>query len=179
MADSLTNEVWYSSIYKSLLISSAVAFSIYSTTTDSISFNALISGYSILILGISMLMLFVFNKSTNTSSVMVPFVFLFIIISIMMYLLTNHKTRIIQGHVSPSFYNFSNISVFLILIQVYLIYSQIDTKEFKDNKTFNRTTSLFVTLLSVLTGICTYIIYIVLIYYTADGFSQMINPSSL
>lgn len=176
--DSLTNDVWYSGIYKSLLISSAVAFSIYSTTTDAISFNALVSGYSILILGISMLMLFVFNKSTNTTSVMVPFILLFVIISIMMYLLTNNKTRIINGQVSPSFYNFSNISVFLILIQVYLIYTQISTKEFKDNKVFNRTTSLFVTLLSVLTGITTYIIYTVLVYYTADGFSPMVNQLS-
>ena len=176
--DSLTNDVWYSGIYKSLLISSAVSFSIYSTTTDAISFNALVSGYSILILGISMLMLFVFNKSTNTTSVMVPFILLFIIISIMMYLLTNNKTRIINGQVSPSFYNFSNISVFLILIQVYLIYTQISTKEFKDNKVFNRTTSLFVTLLSVLTGITTYIIYIVLMYYTADGFSPMVKHLS-
>ena len=170
MADSLTNEVWYSGIYKSLLISSAVAFSIYSTTTNNISFNALVAGYSILILGISMLMLFVFNKSTNTTSVMVPFVFLFVIISIMLYLLTNHKTRIIKGQVSQSFYNFSNISVFIVLIQVYLIYSQISSNEFKKDKIFNRTTSLFITLLSVLTGISTYIIYIVLVYYTTDGF---------
>jgi hypothetical protein len=175
--DSLANDVWYSGIYKSLLISSAVAFSIYSTTTDSISFNALVSGYSILILGISMLMLFVFNKSTNTSSVMVPFILLFIIISIMLYLLTNNKTRITNGQVSPSFYNFSNISVFLVLIQVYLIYSQISTVEFKKDKVFNRTTSLFVTLLSVLSGICTYIIYTVLVYYTADGFSLITHSS--
>ena len=165
------NEVWYSSIYKSLLISSAVAFAIYSTTTNEISVNSLIAGYSVLILGISMLLLFVFNKSTNTSSVMVPFIFMFMIISVLLFLLTRHKTRIVNGQVSQSFYNFSNISVFLILIQVYLIYSQISTEEFKTKKEFNRVTSLVITLLSVLTSICAYIIYIVLVYYTTDGFA--------
>ena len=174
MTESPINDVWYSSIYKSLFISSALAFSIYSTTTDTISFNALVSGYSILILGISMLMLFLFNKSKNTSSVLIPFIFLFVTISLMMYLLTNNKTRIIQGQVSPIFYSFSNISVFLLLIQVYLIYSQVSSNEFNTNKIFNRTTSLFVTMLSVLTAICTYIIYIVLVYYKADGFAPMV-----
>ena len=165
------NEVWYSSIYKSLLISSAVAFTIYSVTANEISVNSLIAGYSVLILGISMLLLFVFNKSTNTTSVMVPFILMFMIISVLLFLLTKHKTRIVNGQVSQSFYNFSNISVFLILIQVYLIYSQISTEEFKKNKVFNRTTSLVITLLSVLTSICAYIIYIVLVYYTTDGFT--------
>jgi hypothetical protein len=118
-----------------------------------------------------MLLLFVFNKSTNTSSVMVPFIFMFMIISVLLFLLTRHKTRIVNGQVSQSFYNFSNISVFLILIQVYLIYSQISTEEFKTKKEFNRVTSLVITLLSVLTSICAYIIYIVLVYYTTDGFA--------
>ena len=165
------NDPWYSSIYKALLISSVVAFAIFASTTNSISFNALIAGYSVLILGISMLMLFVFNESTNTSSVMIPFICLFAIISAMLYLLTKYKTLIINGQVSQSFYNFSNISVFLLLVQLYLVYSQISTDEFKKDKVFNRTTSLFITLLSVLGGICTYIIYIVLVYYTTDGFS--------
>jgi hypothetical protein len=171
MAVSLTNDPWYSSIYKALLISSAVAFAIFATTTNGISINSLIAGYSILILGISMLMLSIFNETTNATSVMVPFICLFIIISILLYLLTKHKTRIINEQVSQNFYNFSNISVFLILIQLYLVYSQLSTDEFKKDKVFNRTTSLFITLLSVLAGICTYIIYIVLVYYTTDGFS--------
>jgi hypothetical protein len=166
------NEVWYSSIYKSLLISSAVAFTIYSVTANEISVNSLIAGYSVLILGISMLVLFIVNKTKSViSMVMVPFIFMFLIISVLLFLLTRHKTRIVNGQVSQSFFNFSNISVFLILIQVYLIYSQISTDEFKKNSVFNRTTSLVITLLSVLTGICAYIIYIVLVYYTTDGFT--------
>ena len=169
MAD---NEVWYSSIYKSLLISSAVAFTIYSVTANELSINSLIAGYSVLILGISMLVLFIVNKTKSAiSMVMVPFIFMFLIISVLLFLLTKHKTRIVNGQVSPSFFNFSNISVFLILIQVYLIYSQINTDEFKKNSVFNRTTSLVITLLSVLTSICAYIIYIVLVYYTTDGFT--------
>lgn len=169
----MAEEIWYSSIYKALLISSAVTFGIYASSPSEVtSMNALIAAYVILIIGVSMLMLYIFNRSVNASSAVVPFLLMIASTGFITRLLITYKDDILNHRVSDGFYNFSNISVILILIQTYFIYSELGSPEFKEKLTFSKITSGVVTMLGILTGICAYILYIVLTYYKTDGFAN-------
>jgi hypothetical protein len=169
----MAEEVWYSSIYKALLISSAVTFGIYASSPSPVtSMNALIAAYVILIMGVSMLMLYIFNKSNNAVSSIPPFLLMLTSIGFICKLLITYKDDILNKRVSDGFYNFSNISIVLILIQTYFIYSELGSPEFKQKLTFSKITSGVITMLGILTGICAYILYIVLVYYKTDGFTN-------
>ena len=172
----MAEEVWYSSIYKALLISSAITFGIYASSPSPLtSMNALIAAYVILIIGVSMLMVFIFNRSANAASATVPFLLMLASTGFITRLLITYKDDILNNRVSDGFYNFSNISVILILIQTYFIYSEIGSSEFKEIHTFSKITSGVVTMLGILTGICAYILYVVLTYYRTDGFANLMS----
>jgi len=169
----MAEEVWYSSIYKALLISSAVTFGIYASSPSPLtSMNALIAAYIILIIGVSMLMVYIFNWSQNASSSVVPFLLMLSSTGFITRLLITYKDDILNRRVSEGFYNFSNISIVLILIQTYFIYSELGSPEFKQKLTFSKITSGVITMLGILTGLCAYVLYIVLVYYKTDGFTN-------
>jgi len=169
----MAEEVWYSSIYKALLISSAVTFGIYASSPSPLtSINALIAAYVILIIGVSMLMVYIFNWSQNASSSVVPFLLMLSSTGFITRLLITYKDDILNRRVSEGFYNFSNISIVLILIQTYFIYSELGSTEFKEKLTFSKITSSVITMLGILTGLCAYVLYIVLVYYKTDGFTN-------
>ena len=167
----MAEELWYSSIYKSLLISSAISFVIYaSSPSDVTSLNALIAAYVILIMGVSMLMVYIFNQAQNAVSSVAPFLIMLTSTGFICRLLITYKDAILNHQVSDGFYNFSKIAVILILIQSYFIYSETNSAEFKLKASFSKITSGVVTMLGILTGICAYILYTVLFYYRTDGF---------
>ena len=53
------------------------------------------------------------------------------VIGFVLYLLINYKNKIIEGHIAPSYNSFSNIIVMLLLVQVYLVYTNIRTDNFE------------------------------------------------
>jgi len=172
----MAEEVWYSSIYKALLISSAVTFGIYAASPSEVtSINALITAYIILIMAVSMLMLYIFNRSNNAVSSVPPFILMLTSIGFICNLLMTYKDDILNHRVSDGFYNFSNISIVLILIQTYFVYSELGSPEFKQKLTFSKITSGVITMLGILNGICAYILYIVLVYYKTDGFANHLS----
>jgi hypothetical protein len=122
-----------------------------------------------------MLMVFIFNRSANAASATVPFLLMLASTGFITRLLITYKDDILNHRVSDGFYNFSNISVILILIQTYFIYSEIGSSEFKEIHTFSKITSGVVTMLGILTGICAYILYVVLTYYRTDGFANLMS----
>jgi hypothetical protein len=91
----------------------------------------------------------------------------------MLYLLIKYFNEIKLGHVSPSFNSFSNIIVMLIFLQVYLIYNNIDSHSFDVSGKISKVTSSLIYLLLVLTMICSVNIYIILKYFTTDGFRSL------
>ena len=91
---------WYESIYKALMFGSAISFIISNFTTGKNSYNSLISGYSILILGIMMILTILITKILeiqNTSTTMQiilaitmelgPFLLMLAIIGFMLFLI--------------------------------------------------------------------------------------------
>jgi hypothetical protein len=176
---------WYTSIYKGFIISGLVAFIIGVFTQGKTSLGAYISGYSVLTLGIMMILLILFNNILNVSqnsttlnllyTILLttgPFLLMLVVISFILYLMITYKNNIINNRVSKGYYSFSNISVLLLFIQLYIVYTNITTDKFETTGKISKVTSSIIYLLSVLTGICAVILFTILKYYTTDGFQN-------
>lgn len=167
----------YSGIYKSFLIASIILFVVFFFTSGSISYGSVITGYTILIIGILMILLQFFEKSLeiigNQSifrilySVIYSNSSLFLLlgyIGIILYLIIMNKSRIESKHVSNNFYTFHNIFIILIFLQTYLIYLQA-----------NKLEQSILYLFNVITLIITMIIYTILTYFTTDGYQNRLD----
>jgi hypothetical protein len=67
--------------------------------------------------------------------------------------------------------NFSNINIILILIQLYIVYTNISSDSFEKTGKMSKVTSSVVYLLGVLSTITSIILYTILRYFTTDGFT--------
>lgn len=177
---------WYSTIYKACILASLVSFIIGFFSQSKLSLGAYIAGYSVLTLGIMMIITILFYNvlkvTQNSSTFQIlysilmtsgPFLLILAVISFVLYLLINYKDKIIEGHVAPSFNSFSNIIIMLLLLQVYLVYTNISTDSFESTGKISKITSSFVYLLGVLTAICSIILSTILKYYSTDGFTNI------
>ena len=174
---------WYSSIYKGFIISAIVSFVIGFFSEGNVSLGSYITGYSVLILGIMMILLILFNsimKITEGQSILQilytilltagPFLLMLGVISFILYLMIKYKNIILDNHVSSSYNSFSNINIILILIQLYIVYTNISSESFEKTGKISKVTSSVVYLLGVLSAISSIIIYTILKYFTTDGF---------
>jgi hypothetical protein len=177
---------WYSSVYKALIMASVISFAIGFFSQGSISLGATLAGYSVLILAVMMILLILFQsalKVTNGQSsfnviltiitTSGPFLLMLGVISFILYLIINYKTIIVDNRVSPSYYTFSNIAIMLFLIQIYFVYTNIDSDKFATTGKMSKVTSSLIYLLGVLTWTCSLILFTVLKYYTTDGFKTL------
>jgi hypothetical protein len=177
---------WYSSVYKACILASLIAFIIGFFTQSQTALGAYIAGYSVLTLGIMMILIILFNNvlrfSSDGSTFQIlytilmttgPFLLILAVISFVLYLLINYKDNIIAGHIAPSFNAFTNIIVLLLMVQLYLVYTNINTDSFQANGKISKVTSSLVYLLGVLTGICSIILGTILKYYSTDGFTTI------
>jgi lysylphosphatidylglycerol synthetase-like protein (DUF2156 family) len=177
---------WYSSIYKACIIASLIAFIIGFFVSSENALGAYIAGYSVLTLGVMMILIILFNNvlrvSSNDSTVQIlysillttgPFILMLAVIAFVLYLLINYKDNITAGHVAPSYNSFSNIIVLLLLLQVYLVYTNITTDKFETSGKISNVTSSIIYLLGILTAICSIILNTILKYYSTDGFTHM------
>ena len=173
---------WYTSIYKALIIASVIGFVISFASEGSISLDAMLAGYSVLVLGIMMILLILFTKmfevTQNQSTFQIiwtifmtsgPFLLMCSIIGFILYLIIKYKDQISENHISHSYHTFSNITIILLLLQIYMVYTNISTKEFETSGKISKVTSSIIYLLGVLTGLCSMILYIILKFFRTDG----------
>ena len=176
---------WYSSIYKAFIISAIILFVIGFFSEGKVSLDSYITGYSVLILGIMMILLILFNsilKITEGQSVFQilytilltagPFLLMLGVIAFILYLMITYKSIILQGHVANGYHSFSNINIILILIQLYIVYTNISSDSFEKIGKISKVTSSMVYLLGVLSTITSIILYTILRYFTTDGFTS-------
>ena len=149
---------WYSSIYKACIFASLVAFIIGFFAQSQTSLAAYIAGYSVLTLGIMMILLILFNNVLRVSSNGSAFQIIYSI------LMTSGPFLLILGVISFVLY---------LLLQIYLVYTNINTESFETNCKISKVTSSFVYLLGVLTAICSIILSTILKYYSTDGFTNI------
>jgi hypothetical protein len=177
---------WYSSVYKALILASVIAFAIGFFSQGNVSLGATLAGYSVLILAVMMILLILFqttlkvtNGQTSLNTILTiiittgPFLLMLGVVGFILYLIINYKTNIIANHVSPSFYTFSNIAILLFLIQIYFVYTNIDSDKFATTGRMSKITSSLIYLLGVLTLACSLILFTVLKYYKTDGFQTI------
>lgn len=173
---------WYVGIYKALIIASVIGFLISFFSQGTVSYGSMLAGYSILVLGISMILLILFTQilkvTQNDSAFQIistilmtsgPFLLMLGIIGFVLYLLIKYKDPINDNHISQSYHTFSNITIILLLIQIYMVYTNIATKEFEVSGKMSKVTSSLIYLLGVLTGMCSMIMYIILKFFRTDG----------
>jgi hypothetical protein len=174
---------WYSSIYKAFIMASVISFIISFYSSGEVSLGASLAGYSVLILGIMMILIVLFQNILKSnpnqkwfqllySIIMAtgPFLLILAVIGFILYLIISYKNLIIDEHVSKSYYTFSNIAIILLLLQLYIVYTNITTESFESTGKISKLTSSLVYLLAVLTSMCSLILYTILKYYTTDGF---------
>lgn len=174
---------WYSNIYKGLIFASVICFLLTFFFTGQTYFGSIIAGYSTLILGVLMIIIILINGILDKNPefnfpvlleilrVGGPFLLMLAIIGFILYLVIENKNRILDNHVSNGYYNFSNIVIILILVQTYLIYSNINTDKFETTGRISKVTINLLYLLGVLTGMCSLILFTILRYFITDGFT--------
>jgi hypothetical protein len=176
---------WYSTVYKAFIFAGVISFILGLFTDSNTSLGAYIAGYSILLLAILMILIILFNNILNVNSnistvqqlysILIatgPFILIVGIIAFVLYLLVKYQSNIANGETAPGYNSFSNIIVILLLIQIYLIYSNMDTEKFKITGTLSKVTSSIIYFIGVITAICSIILYRILKYYSTDGFSN-------
>jgi len=173
---------WYAGIYKALIMASVIGFIISFFSQGSISYGSMLAGYSVLVLGIMMILLILFTKlfeiTQNQSTFQIiwsifmtsgPFLLMLGVIGFVLYLIIKYKDPINDNHVSENYHTFSNITIILLLLQIYMVYTNITTKEFEANGKIPKVTSSIIYLLGVLTAMCSMIMYIILKFFRTDG----------
>ena len=102
-----------------------------------------------------------------------PFILMLGVIAFILYLMINYKSIILENHVSNGYHSFSNITVILILIQLYIVYTNISSDSFESSGKMSKVTSSMVYLLGILSAISSIILFTILKYFTTDGFSTL------
>jgi hypothetical protein len=174
---------WYSTVYKSFIYAGVISFILGFFTDSNTSLGAHIAGYSVLILAILMILILLFNNilrtDGNTSAFQViysiimmtgPFMLILSVTIFILYLLIKYQSNIVDGRSAPGYSSYSNIIVILLLIQLYLVYNNINTEKFQTTGSLSKVTSSVLYLLGVITAICSIILYRILKYYSTDGF---------
>ena len=177
---------WYSAIYKAFIITSIITFIIGFFSEGKVSLGSYIAGYSVLILGIMMILLILFNsimkitEGQSTTQILYtilltagPFLFMLGIIAFILYLMITYKSIILDNHFANGYNSFSNIIVILILIQLYIIYRNISTDIFESTGKISKVTSSILYLLGILSAISSIFLFMILKYFTTDGFSTL------
>jgi hypothetical protein len=177
---------WYSTIYKACIFSSVIAFILGFMTDSKTSLGAYMAGYSVLILAVLMILTILFNNvlkvTANDSTFQIlysilmtagPFILILGVISFVLYLLITYKDNIIDGKIAPGYNSFSNIIIMLLLVQLYMVYTNINTEKFENTGKIPKITSGIIYLLGVITSICSIILYTILKYFSTDGFRNI------
>lgn len=179
---------WIQNIYKAFIFVSAILFIIALNTTGNNSINATISGYTTMILSLLIIMFIVINNLTQTSSEnnnylflifnalfsMGPFILLLGIIGFLLFIIISYRNIISEGHVSSYYYTFSFLSSILVLIQIFFLYSGTTSRSFQKTHLLSKITNSIVCFTAVINSICAIILYVILKYYTTDGYKNII-----
>ena len=152
------------------------------------SLNGTIAGYSLIGGGILLLISFLLygisiandEKSAilgknNRSSIMSaiytagPFLVLLGIVGYTLYLIITYKNRIAEGNVAPGYVSFTNISIILILMQLFLFYMGSQKDSFKTTNRLDRVYSMLLYFIGIINIVTIITIGIILSYFSTDG----------
>lgn len=173
---------WYNGIYKALILASVISIIIYNFSSGATSLNALISGLVTLSLSLMIILYIILynildikkdSSLLNTFLTILngigPFFMMFSVIALFLFLLITNKDRIINGYVSKSYYTFSNITILILVVQMYFVYKNIVSSKFDSTRQISKMVSIILYLFNVITAISAITLFTILKYYSADG----------
>jgi hypothetical protein len=166
-----------SSVYQAFIIASGICFAIGYATKDAVSFGAMITGYVLLLLSIMLILLTLVQSTFRVNqgrsmiqtiltmlTIIGPFLLMLGTIGFLMYLLIYYKTAILAGQVPPSCNGFNNIAVGLLIIQLYIVYQNM-----QKTGSLSKISACILYLLGVLTLGSSLVLFTLLKYFRTDG----------
>jgi len=167
----------YAAFYKGTIITSGIAFMLGMGTTGVTSLSSFQVGYGFFILSIMLILIIILNNimTKNTDSMsniiinILPFAIMMSVAGSLMYFSMKYYEIIKEGRVSSGYNAFNNVTIYLLIIQLFTIYSAVSDANF-DKNGVQKITSGALLLMAVLSGISTNITRVILKYFTTDGF---------
>jgi hypothetical protein len=98
-----------------------------------------------------------------------PFLVLLLIVGYIIYLINKYKVRISEGNVAPGYVSFTNVSILLIMLQLWLFYSAMQQKNFKATGRLDRVYSMLLYFIGIINIVSVITLYIILARYSTDG----------
>ena len=167
---------WYSNIYNSLIVVGIIIIICTVGSNSASSLTGTITGYSFIITGTLLLMGYLMSGYRQGISSIVsilltvgPFIVLIGILIYMIYLLSVYFNQITNGDVSSSYYNFMNIFIVLLMLQLYIFYNGTQDKRLKDTGFVSKVTGLILYLLELINIVVIITLGVILKYFTTDG----------
>lgn len=169
---------WFINIYKALIYVSIILFIVYFSTNGEVSWGALIASFCVFILSLMCALVLIYNNIQSITQTNFGFLYQAIkqtgplllilgFIGYLLYLIITYKNIIVSDHVSNSYHTFMNISIILIIFQIYIL---LQNKTEKGYINITPITSGILYIFNILLFICINIINTILKYFTTDGF---------
>jgi hypothetical protein len=160
-------------IYSTLIIVGVILLLITLGTITSSSIVGSMVGYSligggVLLLISNLIYKLLNNKHSNIFSYIYtvgPFLILLGIVIYSLYLIITYNSSIVNGNVSSGYVKFTNISIILILLQLYLFF--VGTKN--ENEIIDKKSSMLLYLIGIINIIIMITLGIILASFTTDG----------
>lgn len=161
----------YNYVFKGFLISSFICFiiSMFSSSGNA-TFNANITGYSLMSVALCLLLIELFRYKLVMT--IIPIAITLLMIGLILYSMIMYKSLIINKEVSSSYETYSFVGVSLVLIQSLIIYFQLDSKQFLQTHKISPFFYSLLYLIDVFLFACALIIFVILKYYTTEGFNN-------
>jgi len=169
---------WYSNIYNSLIVVGIIIIICTIGSTSASNLTGTITGYSFIITGTLLLMGYLMNNmnTSQTGSSIIsqlitvgPFVVLIGILVYMIYLLSYYFKQITNGNVASSYFNFMNIFIVLLMVQMFIFYNGMRDKRFIETGAIGKVTGLVLYFLEIINIIVVITLGIILKYFSTDG----------
>jgi hypothetical protein len=173
---------WYEAVYRSFLIACIWIFLFSFGFTGETKFNCMITGYSLLIITILLIMIVIlYNVSINIQNASMmsalfnilintgPYILMLFTLCVIVYIQITYKNEIISGHISQGYTSFSNIALVLFMVQVYILYSNMNSPNYQTTGKLPRVISGLIYFLDILEIITASILFVILKYFTTDG----------
>jgi len=149
----------------SLLVASVIIIFMTTGSTDTTALIAFRGSYFVILS--ALILLFVLIRNSLTKRVVIAFLPIWIAIIYILILLYKYQDRITGNKVSDYYSTFMNLTNILLVIQIYILVSEISLKSFNEYKLSPKMGAIL-RLFGVLTIISTITLGIVLKYYTTD-----------
>lgn len=172
------NDAWLFVLYSAILFGAGFLFLIMMTSSIK-TIEAPIIGYIAVLIALLLILTYISSKMRyipGKSSILAfiitagPFLLNAGTIMFFIYLLQKYRNIINDGHVSKQYSFFATVSIFLVFFQIILFYNGMKTPVFKQQHVLPNLYNSASYLVGILNLYVVITIYVILKYYTTDGF---------